>query len=163
MKRYLKKHRIIRILFVLLVLFLFVALLFQIQCRTIHASIKDSCDEIYIPGGIADAYTDLLTFSIDEHKIWEYKLNANEKKKAEENLNCAVWNKITNSNIADAKFYFTVNSDSYWPDDISEDSYYCIYHFSLKRFIKTDELVGHTALFIYDKANSRYYCVSLSI
>ena len=142
-------------------------MIFQLQCRTIHSEIKEACKEIYIPNGIANNYTDLLTFSIDEHKIWEYRLSDREKENAESNLNNSVWNKVTNESTEETEYFFTVNSDSFLPKDISNDSYYCIYDFSLRRFIGADEdvaLLGwRRALFVYDNENAHYYCVIKSI
>lgn len=158
-----KKTKKLFILFIPIILFFSIALIFQLQCRTIHSGIREPCDEIYIPKGIADNYTDLLTFSIDEHKIWEYRLNSDEKKIIEQDLGNGIWDKITGESMEEIKYFFTVNSDSYFPESISDDSYYCIYHFSLKEYVRTDDIVGHTALFLYDKENSRYFCISHSI
>lgn len=158
-----KKAKKICIFLIPIVLFVLIVFFYQIQCRTIHSVIKESCKAIYIPDGVSNYYKDLLTLSIDEHKIWEYKLNCTEKNKAEQDLNNGIWDKITDKNISDVKHFFMFNSDSYFPNGISDDSYYCIYHFSLKRFVRTDELVGHSVLFVYDKENARYYCVSHSI
>lgn len=149
------------------ILFFSIALVFQLQCRTIHSGIKEACNEICIPKGIADSYTDLLTFSIDEHKIREFRLDSDEKMMIEQDLGNGIWDKITGKDLEEIRFFFTVNSDSYFPKDISDDSYYCIYDFSLKRFIGANEdaaiLGWHRALFVCDKANARYYCVSKSI
>ncbi len=159
--------KIFRTLMILAIILFSIALFFQSQCRTIHSVIKENCEEIFIPNGIADAYNNLLTFSIDEHIIWEYKLNLREKKLMDEDLCNGIWDIISNKNHEEIKYFFTDNSDSYFPKDISNDSYYCIYDFSLKRFIGANEDVAilgwHRALFVYDKANACYYCVSKSI
>lgn len=162
-----KKAKKIFMLLIPIFLFFSIALIIQLQCRTIHSGIREACNEICIPKGIADSYTDLLTFSIDEHKIWEYRLNSAEKMKIEQDLGNGVWDKITGESLEEIKYFFTDNSDSYFPKDISDDSYYCIYDFSLKRFIGANEdaaiLGWHRALFVCDKANACYYCVSKSI
>lgn len=162
-----KKRKKLFFLLIPVALILFFVLFIQIQSRTASDYFRDVKPSVYIPRGIADTYTDLLGFSIDEHKLWEYKLNFTEKNEIEEDLDNGKWNKITDETMPEIAYYFTVNSDSYMPDDISDDSYYCIYDFSLKRFIGIDEDVAilgwHRALFIFDKETSRYYCVSMSV
>ena len=122
---------------------------------------------IYVPHGIANTYTDLLGPSIDEHKIWNYKLNSFEKKELEKELDNGIWNKTNTEAISEIDYFFKVNLVSYLPENISENSYYCIYDFSLKRFIDINENVSmlgwHRVLFVYDKGNAEYYCVSKSI
>lgn len=162
-----KKRKLLCILIIPFLLILFVILFFQIQIRTVSKYFSDIPSLIYVPRGIANTYTDLLGLSIDEHKIWHYKLNSSEKEEIEKELDNEIWNQTIAEAIPEIDYFFKVNSVSYLPENIYENSYYCIYDFSLKRFIDINENVSilgwHRALFVYDKENSRYYCVSLSI
>ena len=162
-----KKHKKLCLFLIPIVFFLAVILFFTVQCRTVSENIGDVNGKIFVPRGIADSYNNLLTFSIDIHTIWEYKLNSDEKEKNKQDLDNGVWKKINDESKPEITYYFTVNSDSYLPDNLSDDTYFCIYDFSMKRFIGADEdvpiLGWHRALFLYDKEYSRYFCVSMSI
>lgn len=116
---------------------------------------------------MADEYKSLLNFSIDEHTIWTYKLNVNEKEVMEQNIDNGIWKKMTEYDTSEVDCFFTVNLDSYWPENISNDLYYCLYDFSLNEFINTNDDVAilgwHRVLFVYDIENAMYYCISKSI
>ncbi|MBQ2841914.1 MAG: hypothetical protein IJE72_02630 [Clostridia bacterium] len=161
------KLKIFFLFLIPIVILLLAVLFFQLQTGSVSAYFKDVSFDIYVPRGIADKYTDLLTFSIDEHKIWEYKLNSDESREIQKDLDNKIWNKLSDEAITEIQYFFTLNSDSYLPDNVSDSLHYCIYDFSLKRFIGIEEnaaiLGWHRALFVYDKENSRYYCVSMSV
>lgn len=144
-----------------------VILFIQIQNRTVSRNILNVSDIIYVPDGMADNYINLHSGFTDGHIIWGYKLNSAEKEKIKEDLDNGIWDKNTDEAMSEIMYYFTFNSESYLTDDISEELYFCIYDFGLKRFIGVDEDVSilgwNRALFVYDKANSQYYCVNMSI
>jgi hypothetical protein len=162
-----KKHRKLLVLLILFVLVLIVSVSYSVSCRTISKTLNDVHEIIFVPDGMANNYKNLAVFSIDEHIIWKYKLSPDEKQQAEQDLKNAVWNKIDEENISDIRDYFTYNFKTYLLDDISDNSYYCLYDYSLKEFINIEDDTGmlgwHRALFVYDKGNGLYYCVSKSI
>ena len=149
------------VLTVSFILFVFV------QNRTLSENIMNIPDMIYVPNGTADEYNNLYSGFTDGHVIWEYRLNSKEKEKIESELNNGIWTKSTKKAMPEIIYCFTFDSESYLPDNISENTYYCIYDFGLKRFIDVDEelsvLGWHRALFVFDKENSRYYCVDIAI
>ena len=162
-----KKFKKRCLLFIPVVFVVFIVLFFQIQNRIVSKNILNVSEMIYVPEGIADNYIDLYSGFTDGHIIWEYKLNFAEQKEIEEDLNNGIWNENTNASMSEIVYYFTFNSESYLPDGISDELYFCIYDFGLKRFIGIDEDVSilgwNRALMVYDKANSQYYCVNMSI
>ncbi|MBQ2902827.1 MAG: hypothetical protein IJE48_00360 [Clostridia bacterium] len=161
-----KRKKIFLFLIPVVILF-FAVLFFLFQTRSVSAYFRDVSFDVYVPLGIADTYTDLLPVGIDVHKIWEYKLNSDESNRIEQEHRNGIWNKVTDKAMSEIQYYFTVNFDSYLPDNISDDLYYCIYDFSSKKFITVDEdtaiLGWHRALFVWDRENARYYCVSMSV
>ena len=58
-----------------------IALLVSILIMCVH-SVRFAIDNapVYTPWGVANNYTDIMGISIDEHRIWEYKLNDEEVK-----------------------------------------------------------------------------------
>ncbi len=163
MKKFKKRY----LFLVPVIIVISVILFIQIQNRTVSRNILNVPDMIYVPDGTADNYIDLYSGFTDGHIIWEYKLNFAEQKEIEEDLNNGIWNKNTNKSMSEIVYYFTFNSELYLPEDVSDELYFCIYDFGLKRFIGIDEDVSilgwNRALFVYDKANSQYYCVNMSI
>lgn len=163
MKKFKKRYLFIIPVILVVSLILFI----QVQNRTVSENILDVPDMIYVPVGIADNYFDLYSGFTDGHVIWEYKLRSSEKGKIEEDLNNGIWNKSTDEAMSEIAYYFTLDSESYLPDDFSDELYFCIYDFGLKRFIGVDDNVSllgwDRALFVYDRENSRYYCVSKSL
>lgn len=160
-----KKSYIVLILVVFFVLFVFC--LFQVKCRTVLENLNINNSSIYVPKGVANTYKDLLKLSVDEHIIWEYKLNSKEEKEMLENLNSEIWKNIGTENKFEAMYFFEVNAESHWPKDMSDDLYYCMYDYTAGRFVTFEEalpvLGWHRILFVYDKEHSNYYCVSKSI
>ncbi len=152
----------IKIFIILIVILLLPLSVYIYQCRSLPHNVGDIDNLIFVPHGMADSYNNLLKFSIDEHYVWRYGLNDREKEKAEKDLNNSVWRKFDGYAKEETEYLSL-------PDykDISDDSYYCIYDFSLKRFIGIDEdvaLLGwRRALFVYDRENTHYYCVIKSI
>ena len=162
-----KNSKKLVLLLIPVVLTVSVVLFVFVQNRTLSKNIMNIPDMIYVPNGMADKYNDLYSGFTDGHIIWEYSLNHKEKEKIESELDNGIWNQITNEATSELIYGFTFNSKSYFPDDISEDAYYCIYDFGQKRFISSDEnlsvLGWHRAYFIFDKTNSQYYCSDLEI
>ena len=162
-----KKTKITLLFLIPIILIISVVSLVFIQNRTLSQNIINVPDMIYVPKGMADEYNNLYSGFTDGHIIWKYKLNSTETEKLTQELNNGIWNKITNEVTSEIIYGFIFNSKSYFPDDISEDTYYCIYDFGQKRFISTDEnlsvLGWHRAYFIFDKTNSQYYCSDLAI
>lgn len=150
-----------------IILIISVALFIFIQNRTLSENIMDVPDMIYVPNGMADEYNNLYSGFTDGHVIWKYKLNSKETEKITQELSNGIWTRNTKKAMPEIIYYFTFDSESYLPDDISEDIYYCIYDFGQKKFISIDEelpLLGwHRAFIVFDKANSQYYCADLSI
>ena len=149
------------------VLIISVILFVFIQNRTLSKNIPDITDMIYVPNGIADKYNVLYSGFTDGHVIWEYELNSIEEEEIQRDLNNGIWNKITDEAMSEIIYYFTFNSESYLPDNISDKLCFCIYDFGLKKFISIDEdvpiLGWHRAIFVFDKDNSQYYCADISI
>lgn len=162
-----KKRKKLLLLIIPFILIISIVLFVFIQNRTLSKNIPDIPDFIYVPNGMADKYNDLYSGFTDGHVIWEYRLNHKEKEKIESELNNGIWDKITEEAMPEIIYYFTFNSESYLPNNISGNTYYCIYDFGLKRFIAIDEelsLLGwHRAIFVFDKDNSQYYCANISI
>lgn len=162
-----KKRKRILLLIIPFALIISVILFVFIQNRTLSKNIPDITDIIYVPNGTADKYNDLYSGFTDGHVIWEYRLNPKEKDKIKSELNNGIWTKITKETMPEIIYYFTFDSESYLPNNISGNTYYCIYDFGLKRFIAVDKelsLLGwHRAIFIFDKDNSQYYCADISI
>lgn len=160
-----RKFFISAVVFFLIVLI--VILVYQYSCRTINSQIREKCDIVYIPNGMANSYKNLITFSIDEHIIWEYKLNLNEKKKIQQNLDNDIWNIVTDKNKGMIMNFFEKNSESFCPEEVSEVLYYCLYDVSKKEFVNIEDdlamLGWHRILFLYDKEAGNYFCVSKSI
>ena len=154
--------RFIKTIVILIVIILLPSAVYIYQCRNLSLNIEDINGQIFVPQGMADSYENLLKFSIDEHYLWEYRLNNREKEKAENDLENSVWKEFDGYAKEETEY---LSSPDY--KDISNNSHYCIYDFSLKKFIGIDEdvaLLGwRRALFIYDKENARYYCVIKSI
>lgn len=164
------KRRLFHIfLLILIPVFLIsgIVVIYQCCCRTLSINIGEISECVYVPSGIADDYKNLLTFGIDEHTIWTYELNETETDLMEQNLNNGIWLEMTNEDIDENMYFFADLLVSYWPENMSDNLYYCLYDFSLKKFVSSSDVVAmlgwHRLLFIYDMENRVYYCVSKSI
>lgn len=162
--KYFKKRYLLLIPVILIVS---VILFIRIDNRTLSRNTADISEIIYIPDGTADNYMNLYSGFTDGHIIWEYKLNKKEKKYIENDLSNGIWKKYTTRDMSEIEYYFTFNSESYLPDNISDNLYFCIYDYGLDKFIGIEDDVAvfgwDRALFVYDRENAQYHCVSLSI
>lgn len=123
---------------------------------------------VYMPKFVANNYTDYLGISIDEYKIWEYKLNDKEVKILNNEISNGYWTKATREEYEEIKeTFFRYNSDNVVPEAMTENIYYCLYKPSTNEVLKILEdsvLLGwHRYFFIYDFETEMYWCVSMSV
>lgn len=123
---------------------------------------------VYTPRGVANNYTDIMGISIDEHKIWEYKLNSKEKEILNDEINNGYWLKATKEEYEEIKErFFSVNLDNVAPEKMTENIYYCLCKPSTNEvfsILEDNVLLGwHRFVFIYDFETEMYWCVSKSV
>ena len=147
----------------------FIALLVLILTIYTH-SVRFAIDNapVYTPKGVANNYTDVMGISIDEHRIWEYKLNNKEVKILNDEINNGYWTKATKEEYGEIRErFFVVNSDNLAPETMTENIYYCLIRPSTNEVFKAledDVLLGwHRYIFIYDFETEMYWCVSMSV
>lgn len=123
---------------------------------------------VYTPWGVANNYTDIVGISIDEHKIWEYKLNSRETEILDNEINNGYWIKATKEEYDEIKErFFSITPDSVASEAMTENIYYCLFSPSDDEMLKILEdniLLGwHRYVFIYDFETATYWCVSKSV
>ena len=123
---------------------------------------------VYTPAGVANDYTDLMGVSIDEHKIWEYKLNDKEVEILNNEINNGYWNKATIEEYEEIKeMFFRYNLDNITPEKMTENIYYCLYRPLTNEVFNILEgnvlLSWHRNIFIYDFETEMYWCVSKQV
>lgn len=120
---------------------------------------------IYVPKGLADVFTDDLAFSLDDDRMWIYKLNEKEVNAMEQDLKNGIWKKATKQNYEDIKGqYINFGGRKREVDGLTNDYknwYICLYDKHDKNFIdlKSEEIYSyHSELFIYDTQSKTYIC-----
>lgn len=148
---------------------IFIMLLFSIFTLCVR-SVRFSIDSapVYTPSGVANNYTDLMGISIDEYKIWEYKLNDKELEILNNEINNGYWNKATIEEYEEIKeMFFRYNLDNITPEEMTENIYYCLYRPSTNEVFNILEgnvlLSWHRNIFIYDFETEMYWCVSKQV
>lgn len=148
---------------------IFITFLVVILILCVH-SVRFSVNHapVYMPNGVANAYTDYMGISIDEYKVWEYKLNHKEIKKLNNEINNGYWIKATKEEYEEIKeTFFRYNSKNVIPEVMTENIYYCLYRPSTNEVFKILEdnvLLGwHRYIFIYDFETEMYWCVSRKV
>lgn len=143
----------------------FISLLVSILIMYVH-SVRFAVDNapVYTPWGVANNYTDIMGISIDEHKVWEYKLNDKEVKILNNEINNGYWTKATIEEYKEIKERFFDNAT---PEAMTENIYYCLFRAATNEVFKILEdnvLLGwHRFIFIYDFEPEMYWCVAKSV
>lgn len=147
----------------------FIAFFVTIFVMCTH-SIRFSLDNppVYTPKGIATNYTNYMPISIDEYKIWEYRLNNKEVKIINNEINNGCWTKATREEYEEIKErFFRYNLDVVVPEAMTENIYYCLCRPSTNEVLKILEdnvLLGwHRYLFVYDFETEMYWCVAQKV
>lgn len=158
-----KKIVLLLLIIPLIIIFLLISAAL-LNNHILSNNFKNENIEIFIPSGIANKYRDAMVMSFDDLRTWTYSLNRKENEIISEEILSAPWKKLGKGFERNAKFYFT---DDYWPENMSDSLYYCLYDLRLNEFIYFDSDVAflgwHRLLFLYDADNYKYYCVSMSI
>ena len=101
------------ILIALTVLVAAVAAYITVDNRTLKNTLSYFTEiEIFAPSGMADEYESLLATTLDDHRIWKYKLNAEEAEQMSESLKTGLWKELPDNSEKDLKWYLP---DGYTP------------------------------------------------
>ncbi|MGN1194632.1 MAG: hypothetical protein ACI4SB_04045 [Acutalibacteraceae bacterium] len=152
MKRVIK---IVSVVFLSLILLVGVfAVTVTLSARTLEKNIDTDSIDIFVPKGLANRYTDPMSFSFDDFRIWEYRLNDKEVRQIEADLENGIWQKPTQEEFEDVLSEFFLYGGPEKPE-FSNEVYYCpVDSFPGK---------GHRTLFVYDAFNRIYRCVTMCI
>lgn len=151
------------ILIALTVLVAAVAAYITVDNRTLKNTLSYFTEiEIFAPSGMADEYESLLATTLDDHRIWKYKLNAEEAEQMSESLKTGLWKELPDNSEKDLKWYLP---DGYTPEALGGELYFCAYSTQDEKFdynLSGPEMPPRF-LFLYDTENQIYYCVSKEI
>ncbi len=149
------------ITFVVVMAFVFVVQ-FVVCPRTLRLNLPKDKPDIFVPFGIANKYEDLLSFSFDDFRIWQYKLSEKEKQKINENIENGKLKKATDEELDELSSYYLnsgKNNDFSGNITKSKNVYYCTFKNDLKSTTATFKL-GERYMLAYDSDSGVYWWVS---
>lgn len=123
---------------------------------------------VCVPKGLADKYWDYMFYSFDDHRIWEYSLNAEEAAAVEAELNNGKWKKPTKEEYDTIiSVFFTIYPDSIKPEKMTDNVFYCLYNDLSGEFVEIKSEIplrgAKSPLFVYDVTQKTYWCVAKEI
>lgn len=131
--------------------------IFYVRARTLTT--RFDSDDIFIPEGMCDEYKSVA--AREETTVWKYILNDEEQKAISEQLDKSSW--VSTSSYEFGSFL----PEDYYPEDLSENLYYCIYDLGADEFDNFNRnfpIINESRmLFLYDADAGIYYCFLAAI
>ena len=136
----------------ILVLVLVVVGIFSVRARTLTT--RFTSESVFIPEGMCDEYKSVA--AREETTVWKYVLSDEEKDEISAQLNQSPWVSATSYEFG------PFLPEDYYPEDLSENLYYCIYDLGADEFDNFNRnfpiIFESRMLFLYDADEGVYYC-----
>ena len=136
----------------ILVLVLVVVGIFSVRARTLTT--RFTSESVFIPKGMCDEYKSVA--AREETTVWKYVLSDEEKDEISAQLNQSPWVSATSYEFG------PFLPEDYYPEDLSENLYYCIYDLGADEFDNFNRnfpiIFESRMLFLYDADKGVYYC-----
>ena len=160
MKR--KAKNIIIVFAVLIIVISVVLTLISLSNKNFGNKIENYNIEVFVPDGLADKYKNLNPLSLESWEIYEYKLDNEEIKVIEEELDNGYWSKLKkdDSEYFLRDYYYPSILDKEWQKDfqLSDEVYISSYSEYQKPYHYSETSVfDNLCVFVYDKESSTYY------
>ena len=160
MKR--KTKNIIIAFTVLIIVISVVITLISLSNRNLGNKIKNYGIEVFVPDGLADKYKDLIPLSLESWEIYEYKLDNEEIKAIEKELDNGYWTELEkeDSEYFLRDYFYPPILDKEWQKDfqLSDEVYVSSYAGYQKPYHYSETSVfDNLCVFVYDKESSTYY------
>lgn len=131
--------------------------IFYVRARTLTT--RFTSESVFIPEGMCDEYKSVA--AREETTVWKYVLSDEEKKAISEQLDKSPW--VSTSSYEFGSFL----PEDYYPEDLSENLYYCIYDLGADEFDNFNRnfpIINESRmLFLYDADAGIYYCFLAAI
>lgn len=159
-----KKNKITIAVIALIILIILPVLLFRAYTYTFSNFLPSETNvTVFYPQGVANEYKSIMVNGNEDHRIWKYKLNKKEAEALKSDLSKDVWQTVSSEEskyINEAYF-----AKQYFEFTKSDEIYYCLYDLdegSYKNITVDDTILfgQKNLLFLYNAADSEYYCVS---
>ena len=136
----------------ILVFVLVVVGIFSVRARTLTT--RFTSESVFIPEGMCDEYKSVAVR--EETTVWKYVLSDEEKDEISAQLNQSPWVSATSYEFG------PFLPEDYYPEDLSENLYYCIYDLGADEFDYFNRnfpiIFESRMLFLYDADAGIYYC-----
>lgn len=136
----------------ILVFVLVVVGIFSVRARTLTT--RFTSESVFIPEGMCDEYKSVA--AREETTVWKYVLSDEEKNEISAQLNQSPWVSATSYEFG------PFLPEDYYPEDLSENLYYCIYDLGADEFDNFNRnfpiIFESRMLFLYDADEGVYYC-----
>lgn len=158
-----RKTKNIIVVFAVLIIILSVVLSsISLNRRNFGDKIENYDIEVFVPDGLADKYKNLTPLSLESWKIYEYKLDDEEIKVVEEELDNGYWSKLEQEDkyffIRD--YFYPQKSNKKWQKDfqLSDEVYVSSYAGYQKPYHYSEtSIFDNWYVFVYDKESAVYY------
>lgn len=160
MKR--KAKNIIIVFAVLIIVISVVLTLILLSNRNFGNKIDNYDTKVFVPNGLADKYKDLIPLSLESWEIYEYKLDNEEIKAIEKELDNGYWTELEkeDSEYFLRDYFYPPILDKEWQKDfqLSDEVYVSSYAGYQKPYHYSETSVfDNLCVFVYDKESSTYY------
>lgn len=158
-----KKAKNIIIVFAVLIIVISVVLsLISLNNRNFGDKIENYDIEVFVPDGLADKYKNLTPLSLESWEIYEYKLDNEEIKAIEEELDNGYWSKLKKEDIEYflRDYFYPPILNKEWQKDfqLSNEVYISSYAGYQKTYHYSEtSIFDNWYVFVYDKEASVYY------
>ncbi len=163
-----RKTKNIIVLFASIVIIGIVLSVISLNNRNFGNIIDNYDIKVFVPDGLADKYKNLMLLSLESWEIFEYKLDSEEIKAIEEELDNGYWAKLEkeDSEYFLRDYFYPPELNKEWQKEfqLSDDVHVSSYAEYQQPYHYTETSVfDNYIVFVYDKEASAYYgiCVYL--
>ena len=135
----------------------------SVRMRKHAQRILDNYDiKVFVPDGLADKYKNLMPLSLESWEIFEYKLDNEDIKAIEEELNNGYWAKSEkeDSEYFLRDYFYPPELNKEWQKDfqLSDEVYVSSYAGYQKPYYYSETSVfDNLCVFVYDEESAIYY------
>lgn len=157
-----RKNKIIIVLSASIVTIGIVLSLISLNNRNFGNKIDNYDIKVFVPDGLADKYKNLMPLSLESWEIFEYKLDNEDIKAIEEELNNGYWAKSEkeDSEYFLRDYFYPPELNKEWQKDfqLSDEVYVSSYAGYQKPYYYSETSVfDNLCVFVYDEESAIYY------